>query len=111
MINGVVALFIGLYLVLVLWRGNEGRMISVVSAQVGFFKWAGAILTLTYLYNAIGGKAGEIIRGLITLALIAMILLNGKALFAEVQKVFDTEPKNEGLAPVPKIVIKTASDY
>lgn len=95
MINGVVSLFVGIYLLLVLWNGKEGRMMQIISQQAGFFKWAGAILTLTYLYNVIGGRAGEIVKGLITLGLMAMILLNGEKLFGEVTAIFKPETKKE----------------
>lgn len=91
MINGIVALFIGIYLVMVLWRDREGQMFSLISEQTGFFKWGGALLTLAYLYNAVGGKAGQIIKGFIFLALTGFILFNGEKLFGEVQTIFDAE--------------------
>lgn len=99
MINGIVALFVGLYLLLVLWRGREGQMIALISEQVGFFKWAGALLTLAYIYNAVPGKTGDVVKGLTTLALIAMLLANGEKLFADVETLFKPD-ESESKKPV-----------
>lgn len=95
MINGAVGFFIGIYLVLVLWRGQEGNLINLVSSQVGFFKWAGAILTLNYIYNMVGGKGGDIIKGLTINAMIAMVLLNSKNLFNETGKILDSTKEQD----------------
>lgn len=100
MINGVVASMVGIYLVLVLWRGREGQMIELISNQSGFWKWAGALLTVSYLYSSIGGKTGEILKMVIMTALFAMILLNGTKLFGQVTQVFGGNMTEEDLNPL-----------
>lgn len=88
MINGVIALMIGLYLILVVWQGNESRMIATISDQVGFLKWGGALLTAAYIYSNVDGKTGEIIKSFIIIALAAMLLKNGEKMFGEFDKLF-----------------------
>lgn len=87
MINGIIALMIGLYLILVLWRGNEGKMIATISEQAGFLKWAGALLTAAYIYANVDGKTGELVKSFIMIALAAMLLKNGEKLFGEFNKI------------------------
>jgi len=93
-INGAVAVLIGLYLILALWRDNESAMIKTISEQSGFIKWAGALLTLGYLYSVFGGKGGEVVKGITIVALAAMILGNGDKMFKQMAEVFN--PTNNG---------------
>lgn len=89
MINGVIALMVGLYLILVVWRGNEGKMLATISQQSGFLAWGGALLTAAYIYSNVDGKTGELIKALIFLALAAMILKNGEQMFGELNKIME----------------------
>ncbi len=49
MINGIVALLIGLYLILAVARGKSSDMLGVISEQAGFLKWGGALLVVAYI--------------------------------------------------------------
>ncbi len=93
MINGAVAFLIGLYLVLGLWNDSETDILTTISRQSGFIKWAGALLTLSYIYNSVDGKGGEVVKGLTIIALVAMVLGNGKAMFGEVEQIFKPSEK------------------
>lgn len=98
MINGVVALMVGFYLVLVLWNGKEGVMLKTISEQSGFLKWIGALLTAAYIYANVDGKTGEMIKSFIIIALAAMLLKNGEQMFGEFNKLFEpapTKPKSK----------------
>ena len=93
MINGAVAVLVGLYLLLAVSNGNQGKMLATISDQTGFVKWAGALLTMGYLYSVVGGKGGEVIKAFVVLALAAMILDNGNRMFGQMQQVF--KPTNK----------------
>lgn len=93
MINGVVALLVGFYLLVVVWNGKEGVMLKNISEQVGFLKWIGALLTAAYIYANVSGKAGDIIKSLVIIALAAMLLKNGEQMFAEFNKLFEEKDK------------------
>lgn len=104
MINGVVALLIGMWLIMVVWNGNESRMLATISDQVGFLKWIGALLTAAYIYANVDGKNGEIVKSFIMIALAAMLLKNGEQMFAEFNKAFSPAQKPG------KVSIKTTSE-
>lgn len=104
MINGVVAMLIGVWLILVVWNDNQGRMLATISDQVGFLKWIGALLTAAYIYANVSGKNGEIIKSLVIIALAAMLLKNGEQMFSEFNNAF-SERQKPG-----KIGIKTNSE-
>lgn len=95
MINGVIALMIGFYLLAVMWGGQQGRMIALISDNAGFLKWIGALLTAAYIYANVDKKTGEVVQGLIVIALAAMILKNGEAMFAEFDKLMSGGTKHE----------------
>lgn len=95
MINGVVALLVGLYLILVVWNDKQSAMIKTISDNVGFLKWAGALLTAAYIYSQVDNKTGELIKALIVIALAAMVLTNGTQMFGEFNKLFGKESKYE----------------
>lgn len=87
MINGVVALIIGLYLILAVYNDNDSDMIKTISEQTGFIKWAGALLVAAYIYSNVDNKSGEIIKSLIAISLLAMLLNNGGQMFKEFNKI------------------------
>lgn len=91
MINGAVAFLVGLFLIVGLWNDRSTDIIATIQRQSGFVKWAGALLTLSYIYNATDGKGGEVIKALTILALIAMVLGKGQAMFGEVEKLFGSD--------------------
>jgi hypothetical protein len=86
-INGVVALIIGLYLILAVYNDNDSDMIKTISEQTGFIKWAGALLVAAYIYSNVDNKSGEIIKSLIAISLLAMLLNNGGQMFKEFNKI------------------------
>lgn len=104
MINGVVAMLIGVWLILVVWNNNQGRMLATISGQVGFLKWIGALLTAAYIYANVDGKNGEIIKSFVIIALAAMLLNNGQQMFKEFNDLFAPQKKPG------KVEIKTASE-
>lgn len=94
MVNGAVSLFVGVYLLAVLWGGNEGKLFSLVSEEKGFIKWAGAIITLTYLSRVSGGELGKLINSFGSLALLALLLANGEKIFGGFTSIYKDD-KNE----------------
>lgn len=93
MVNGAVSLFVGVYLLAVLWGGNEGKLFSLVSEEKGFIKWAGALITLAYLSRISGGKLGELISSFGALALLALLLGNGEKIFGGFSDIYGSEKK------------------
>lgn len=93
MINGAVSLFVGIYLLMVLWGGREGKLFSLISEEAGFLKWAGAIIILAYLSRVSGGSFGKLINSFGALALMALVLANGEKIFGEVGKFYGSDKK------------------
>ena len=91
MINGIVALLIGLYLILAVARGKSSDMLGVISEQVGFLKWGGALLVVAYIYSNVDSKTGEIIKSLIAIALLAMVIGNGERMFKEFNNLLEVK--------------------
>ena len=83
MINGIVALLLGLYLILAVSRGKSIDMLKTISEQSGFLKWGGSLLIVAYIYSNVDSKTGEIIKSLIAIALLAMVIGNGERMFKE----------------------------
>lgn len=83
MINGIVALLLGLYLILAVSRGKSSDMLKTISEQSGFLKWGGSLLIVAYIYSNVDSKTGEIIKSLIAIALLAMVIGNGEKMFKE----------------------------
>ena len=87
MINGAVSLLVGLYILLVLWGGQESKLYATISEEKGFLKWAAAILTLAYLSRISGGELGKFINAFGALALMGLLLANGEKIFGEFGKI------------------------
>lgn len=83
MINGGVASLVALYLILVLYTGNENALLNEIKQETGFIKWIAALFILIFIYKLTGGKVGEIVRQITLVALAALFLSKGGDIFEQ----------------------------
>ncbi len=95
MINGGVASLVAIYLILVLYSGNDDKLLQEIKQEVGFLKWVAALLVLMIVYTLAGGKTGEIVKQLTIVALGALLLGKGEAIFKDVASVMTPEKTTE----------------
>lgn len=88
MINGGVAGLVALYLIMVLYQGNENELLARIKSEVGFVKWFAALLVLMLIYRLTGGKIGEIFKNLTLVALGALLLGKGETIFRQIGNSF-----------------------
>ena len=88
MVNSVVAGFIGIYLLMVAWGGQQSALYALVKEEVGFLKWAGAIITLSIIYNALPKHQADLLRNVVMLGFVAMLLKYGEKIIPQLTKLF-----------------------
>lgn len=83
MLNGSAAALIGFYILAVLWADQDDELFAAIKRDAGFFRWAGGLMMLYYLYKFAGGKAGELIQQITLIALVALFLNKGAKPFED----------------------------
>lgn len=88
MINGAVAGLVGIYLLMVVWGGKEKDLFDLIKQETGFLKWAGAVITLSIIYNALPKREGEILRNIVMVGFLALGVGYGDKILSQVEEVF-----------------------
>lgn len=86
MINGGILSLIALYLIAILYNGNEGRMLEIIKENGGFIKWILSAFILATIIRLTGGKAGQIIQQLSYVALAALAVKAGQTILPQIDK-------------------------
>ena len=96
MINGGMLALIALYLIAILYNGNEGKMLSMMKENGGFIKWILSFYLLAVIIRITGGKIGEIMQQLSYVALAALAVKAGQTIFPQIDKTMQLGDEKNG---------------
>ena len=96
MINGGLLSLIALYLIAILYNGNEGKMLSLMRENGGFIKWILSFYLLAVIIRLTGGKAGQILQQLAFVGLAALAVKAGETILPQIDKTLKIGDKQNG---------------
>lgn len=91
MINGGIAGLLALYFILVMYNGNQDKLLEEIKQEAGFIKWIAALFVLIMIYKLTGGKLGDVVKQIVLVALAALVLGKGEVIFKQVGDTFYPE--------------------
>lgn len=86
--NAYAQLLIAVYLTLVLIRGNENNLSTLLIAEGGFLKWAIALLIVIAVTDSLG-KPGRQFMVLVWVALIMTAVSKNQTLLQDILKIIE----------------------
>lgn len=90
--NGIAALALGAYLLVVVARGNAGQLYTLIKSEAGFIKWGVAVTIVWYLSTR--PEMGELGTGLIAIAALGLAIkvANDPTIISGVARVWNALP-------------------